>query len=313
MIAAYLSKKLIAWKVPFLLQWGIKILARKKNILQKSYKDFSFYENKEGNTEFNISRDAFDSSKRKNGIALFARLKNSQDFLEISIESFLPLVDEIILVDNNSSDGTPEICKKMQSKYSEKIKFFMYTPDVATYGHPDWNTIPNDSIQSMAYYYNWTLSKTSYKYVAKLDDDLIAFDQNFLKEIFQNIRKNGLKRLEIFPQFNISYGEMNSFQIPIQGSSKILPFFGWLYLDHGVFPISPQTYFIRDISCESFIFPFWVHVNKACIFHLKGLKKNAWTSQYLWKVKDDAYKLMTQWEFIQLPKVYETELLKWLG
>jgi glycosyltransferase involved in cell wall biosynthesis len=64
---------------------------------------------------------------------LFARLKNSSDFLIESIESHINLVDEIILVDNNSEDDTKEICLKMQAKYNKKIIFYPYEPQVITY------------------------------------------------------------------------------------------------------------------------------------------------------------------------------------
>jgi hypothetical protein len=49
---------------------------------------------------------------------------------------------------------------------------------------------PENSVHSMIYYYNWTLSKTTYKYVAKLDDDIIVLDKELIKEKTNYIRKN---------------------------------------------------------------------------------------------------------------------------
>jgi hypothetical protein len=91
----------------------------------------------------------------------------------------------------------------MQAKYNKKIIFYPYEPQVITYWHEKWHEIPNNSVSSMAYYYNWTLSKTTFKYVGKLDDDMIAYNQDFLKMKFDYIRKSWLDHLEIFPQFNI--------------------------------------------------------------------------------------------------------------
>jgi len=46
------------------------------------------------------------------------------------IESYLSFVDEIILVDNLSTDKTKEICLKLQKKYPDKIKFYTYPYEV---------------------------------------------------------------------------------------------------------------------------------------------------------------------------------------
>lgn len=67
---------------------------------------------------------------RKEGISAFARLKNAEEFLEKVVESYMDFYDEIVLVDNNSTDATPIICEQLAKKYPEKIKFFRYTPEV---------------------------------------------------------------------------------------------------------------------------------------------------------------------------------------
>lgn len=312
MIAKYITKEIIKWNIPIILKILINIMVIKRNKKQKTYWKFSFYENIEWLKDLNIENDAFDFNKRKNWISLFARLKNSSDFLIESIESHIDLVDEIILVDNNSLDNTKEICKKMQEKYPQKIKYYDYKPQVYTYWHEKWSEIPNNSAFSMAYYYNWTLSKTTYKYVAKLDDDMIAFNHKLLKSRFDYIRKNWLNHLEVFPQFNIvSFDKV--LKIPLQWTSKILPLFWWLYLDHWVFPISEKTYFVRDKTCETFLFSFWIKINPASIFHLKWMKVEAGTKQYLWDIRKKAFNLMTNWEFIDLPIKLKSELSKWVN
>jgi hypothetical protein len=56
----------------------------------------------------------------------------------------------------------------------------------------------------MSYYYNWTLSKTNYKYVAKLDDDIIVYDEKLIRNITDNIINKGINYLQIIPQLNVS-------------------------------------------------------------------------------------------------------------
>lgn len=302
---------MLAGYTPMILRSILWIMAFQRHKLLKQYGTFSSYKNREWITEFDISQEAFSFEKRKNGISLFARLKNSQDYLEESIESHIHIVDEIVLVDNNSDDRTQEICQKMRDKYPDKVKYYPYTPKVYVYGHEKWSEIPNDSVASMAYYYNWTLSKTTYKYVAKLDDDMVVFDDQLLKSRISQIKKHGSLQLEIFPQINISIRN-NRLMIPMEWTSKILPLFGWLYLDHGIFPISEKTYFVRWATCEVFLFPFWFHIHPLSIFHLKWMKKNAGTTLYEWEVKKAAYNLMTRGEFIPLPTSLREKLSKYV-
>lgn len=312
MIAIYITKKLLNNKIPFILKTIIKIMVWKRNKLLKKYWEFNSYNNIEWDINFDIDINSFDINKRKSWISLFARLKNSSDFLIESIESHINLVDEIILVDNNSTDNTKKICKNMEKKYPNKIKYYDYKPEVYTYWHPEWDKIPNNSTKSMAYYYNWTLSKTTYKYVAKLDDDMIAYNWEYLSNLIKNIKDKWLNKLEILPQYNIVAFD-NTLKIPLRGSSKILPLFWWTYLDHGFFPISKYTYFIRWKTCEAFLFPFNAKINIPCYFHLKGMKKEAWTKQYLGDIRKKAFDLMTTWIFIKLPEKLRNELSKWVN
>ncbi len=131
-----------------------------------------FLTNKEKFEDFNIDPSWFSSIKKK-GISGVARLKNSADFLELCVESFLPYLDEIILAAESSEDGTNEICERLQKKYPDKVKYFFYPYKVRfrDYDGPDQPT--TDSVHSFAYFTNWAFSKTSYKYVMRLDDDIL--------------------------------------------------------------------------------------------------------------------------------------------
>ena len=55
-----------------------------------------------------------------------ARLKDGDDFLRQALESHLPYLDELILVDNGSNDDTWKICQEFAKKYPYKVKIFQY-------------------------------------------------------------------------------------------------------------------------------------------------------------------------------------------
>lgn len=86
--------------------------------------------NREGLSEYDIPADAFDPSLRRPGVSFFSRLKNAEDFLEISIRSHLPFATEIVLVDNGSTDSTVEICERLAAECPEKVRFYKYEPKV---------------------------------------------------------------------------------------------------------------------------------------------------------------------------------------
>jgi glycosyltransferase involved in cell wall biosynthesis len=97
-------------------------------------------------------------------------------------------LDELILVDNNSTDHTVEICEKFVTNYPKKVKFYHYTPDVLHYGLK--RSHPHTSPHSLAYYYNRCFSKTTKSHVMKVDDDNIALPKIYTRLIEKIIREN---------------------------------------------------------------------------------------------------------------------------
>jgi glycosyltransferase involved in cell wall biosynthesis len=82
--------------------------------------------------------------------------------------------DEIVCVDNGSEDNTLEVVREFKERRDKesKIKLYAYPFKISRCGPEHFDT-PEDSIHSLTYYYNWTLSKCSLKYVCKWDGDMI--------------------------------------------------------------------------------------------------------------------------------------------
>ena len=107
---------IINWKLPLKDKILWMCVQLKKIYLTLKYWKFQWLKNVEWIEEYNIEKGSLYWENKKNWISWFARLKNWWDFLEQVIESHLPFMDEIILVDNDSTDNTWEICQNLRKK-----------------------------------------------------------------------------------------------------------------------------------------------------------------------------------------------------
>ena len=96
------------------------------------------------------------SHKRPRGISVMMRVKDESDWIRPSIESIKGIADEIIIVDNGSSDGTYEILKEIASEEKGLIKLWR-KPDLS---HCDLS--------------NFALEQISFRWVFRWDGDMIA-------------------------------------------------------------------------------------------------------------------------------------------
>lgn len=129
------------------------------------------FENKEGKAKFNFS---ISSHSDKEGVSAILRVKNEETKILYCLKTIINVFDEIILVDNASNDSTLEFVREFKRQYDleEKIKLHHYPWTIAGWGDEHLIT-PENSLRSMVYYTNWTISHCSFKYVCKWDADMV--------------------------------------------------------------------------------------------------------------------------------------------
>ncbi|MFA7311798.1 MAG: hypothetical protein WC024_08220 [Shewanella sp.] len=219
--------------------------------------------------EFKVDLAKLDEP-RKPGISAILRIKNGAEFLRSSIETHIPYYDEIIACYNDCTDNTAEILNDLKGKYPEKIKVFEYLPKV----HPIFSDAHNNcttyDVHSLANFYNYTLSKTSYNIATKLDDDHIAIDRN-LKPVISRIRNDiasNVKKVYTFSGVNLALDCSNKLGVYV---SNALVGTG----DHMYFPLSSSIYFSQGVDMEVFEFKNKNYIKEyvgVLYFHLKYLK-----------------------------------------
>ena len=102
----------------------------------------------------------YPKEKLKPGISLIIRAKNEEYNIKHCIETVVDLVDEIIFVDNNSTDNTYNLVKEYCNKYSN-IKLYQYNISVSKVGVEHTKAIKEDNKNTLGTFYNWCLSKAT--------------------------------------------------------------------------------------------------------------------------------------------------------
>jgi hypothetical protein len=122
--------------------------------------------------------------KLEDGISLIIRAKNEELNIRLCIESVIDLVDEVIFVNNNSTDNTLKIIEELENKYIH-LKVYNYFINVNKVGVEHEEAIKTGNKNTLGNFYNWCLSKSTKKNIIKWDADFICIRHNF-KELINN-------------------------------------------------------------------------------------------------------------------------------
>ena len=141
------------------------------------------YKNHERIDEYNIPYDWY--INRDNGLSAMLRCGNDEKWIGACIESILPFFDEIIIT-LYSNDKTKNIIETFDSPKIKLYEYPFFTGEVDGVSR-------QDSVHDKAYYYNWSMSKTTKKTVCKWDSDMIMFPQN--KKIYDKIISHNVVRI----------------------------------------------------------------------------------------------------------------------
>jgi hypothetical protein len=119
-------------------------------------------------------------------ITAVLRVKNESRSLPWVLPGLFRVVDRIVLVDNGSDDGTPDVARSVaeQQGAADRIEVFDYPFSVARCG-PEHLSVPPDSLHSLTYFYNWAFSHVKTAYCMKWDGDMVLTEdgETYLKHL----------------------------------------------------------------------------------------------------------------------------------
>lgn len=130
------------------------------------------FQNREGIAAYNFVLPA---RRMRSGVTAMIRARNEESRIADCLRSIVHLFDEIVFVDNGSSDDTLAVVSAFKERYDKRdiVMIHEYPHRIARCGVEHWET-PEDSVHSLVYYYNWCLAQCTCRYVFKWDADMVV-------------------------------------------------------------------------------------------------------------------------------------------
>jgi glycosyltransferase involved in cell wall biosynthesis len=113
-------------------------------------------------------------------VSAMIRIRDEEEFLYPAVKSIADCVDEIVLVDNLSTDRTPSVIESLRLEYPNKVTCYQYPYALHDRGKDHWELAAILEARSSPHlshnYYNWCLRKCTKPYILIWDGDMIATD-----------------------------------------------------------------------------------------------------------------------------------------
>lgn len=213
------------------------------------------------------------------GVSALVRVRDEAAKIEHSLRSVLPVVDEVVFVDNGSDDETVEIARRVKAGHDpeDRIRFHVYPHRIARCG-PEHADTDADSLHSLAYFNNWTASRATFKYLLKWDGDMIL--ARSARPAFAALLRD------------IQPGRWTAWELYGQTVYRALD--GAFYLARGevnhevaLFPASYRCRFKKREAWEGLSRPPWLrrsHFEPVCFYELKYADEDEFVH---WSTTDD--------------------------
>ncbi|WP_318406947.1 glycosyltransferase family 2 protein [Photobacterium leiognathi] len=213
----------------------------------------------------NIKIDLKDENNESKVSAIY-RVKNGESTIEKAILSVVDLVEEIIFVDNGSTDNTINIVNELSNKYN--IKIFEYKKDLCFAGKGYKERLKENPSGSLADYYTYSFSKGKSDYLMKCDANYI-----FTKTGLNIIKKELKKKPDV-----ICYPGVECF-----GNKHVLePFIfkrnsGWKFIDDELWE---KVVFPENLKWKKIFTALFIHVKRYNYIKYTNKKKKGVEALY---------------------------------
>ncbi|GAB3195419.1 hypothetical protein GCM10027062_02300 [Nocardioides hungaricus] len=130
--------------------------------------------NLEGHADFDIAWPWLRPEGLRPGATAVLRVKDEAPSLPFVLPPLLRACDAVLLVDNGSEDGTPDVARETAERagYADRLSVASYPFAVARAGaeHLARHEL---SVHSLSYFYNWCFAQVGTRYSWKWDGDMV--------------------------------------------------------------------------------------------------------------------------------------------
>ena len=129
--------------------------------------------NREGHPDFDVHWP-WGRGHLTNGITAVLRVKDEARNLPWVLPHLIRTVHRVVLVDNQSSDGTADVAREIVHELGaeDRVQIVDYPFTVSRCGSEHLAT-PGNSVHSLTHFYNWSFSHARTSYSMKWDGDMV--------------------------------------------------------------------------------------------------------------------------------------------
>lgn len=130
--------------------------------------------NAEGEADYDITWPWSPGRGQRTGTTVVLRVKNEAASLPFVLPALLRHCEAVVLVDNGSDDGTPEVARASAAQLdaTDRLLVTTYPHRVSRCG-PEHLATPPDSVHSLTWFYNWSFALAETTYTLKWDGDMV--------------------------------------------------------------------------------------------------------------------------------------------
>ena len=232
------------------------------------------------------------ASDRPQGISIFMRVKDEVDWIVPSVGSIMRIADEMVIVDNGSTDGTFEVLQQMAAQHHGKIHLFH---------QPEYD---------LCRLSNFALSQTKFRWVFRWDGDMVAHTSGQLD--IANLRE------WLFSLNQSAYYLVHLLHINLVGDLYHQDPEEMVHIEEYIHTFSEKAFFIHPGRFEAVRFPKFylpLYYYEPVGFHVNVKPASRMLSRYFWEewleLKGDRrFPSLESYVRLRIKREFETESIE---
>ncbi len=180
------------------------------------------------------------------GLTCVFRVKNEARNLPWVIPPMLEAVQHVVLVDNLSDDGTPDVAREAAASIGAADRLEVHSsPHRVSRAGTEHLATRHDSVHSLTHFYNWSFSHVRTAYSMKWDGDMVLTTEGVgvLRDLSWQLHGSGA--IVAIPRHPLS----------IESESVAWIDLGFRFLEPWIYPMGPEFTFVKAFEWEVREFP----------------------------------------------------------